>query len=153
MDRNDYIELLKLYWDEWKFRQEGLWKRILQFFVINFFVSTLPISIKLFSISLPKVSLLIFPIVRMMLTVFFLWFCLSESIRITSIDTKIKKIICDLFSEQYAKTTLVPLIKRSKKVSPIFYWRMATWLPISLSIMQTIVAISMIYLVVADKLS
>ncbi len=153
MKNSDYIELLKLYWEEWKFRQEGLWKRTIQFFVINFFVSTLPITINMFSVSLPKISMLVFPIIGMMLIGFFLCFCLSESIRIASIDNKVKKIICDIFSEEYAKTKLVSLSQRGHNVSPFFYWRMAVWVPISLSIMQTIVAISMVYLVVTNKLS
>lgn len=152
MESNSCIELLKLYWDEWKFRQEALWKRIIQFFCVIFFVSTLPITINMFSISLPDVPLLVFPIVGILLAVFFWWFCLSESIRINSIDAKIKKIIQDSFPAEYSKTTLVPFSKQSKGVAPVFYWRMAIWVPISLSIMQIIVAISMIYFVVTNKL-
>ncbi len=80
--RMDNIELLKLYWEEWKFRQENLWKRIIQFFVINFFTSTLPLTVNMFSVHLPNVSLLIFPVSGILLVLFFLWFCLSESTRI-----------------------------------------------------------------------
>lgn len=80
-------------------------------------------------------------------------FGLLVGIRINSIDVKIKKIIQDSFPSEYAKTTLVPLKKRSKKVAPIFYWHMTIWVPTSLSVMQAIVAISMIYLVVTNKLA
>lgn len=152
-DDSNNIELLKLYWDEWKFRQEGLWKRIIQFMVIIFFTSTLPITINIFSASLPNVSLLIFPAVGILLILFFLWFCLSESIRINSIDAKIKQILQDSYPEKYVKTTLVSLTKRKKGVLPIFRWRMAIWVPVSLSVMQFIVAISMIYFVLTNKLA
>lgn len=102
-----------------------------------FFTSTLPITVRVFSVSLPDVSLLVFPVVGILLIVFFLWFCLSESIRINSIDNKIKLIIRDCFPHEYVKETLVPLTNRKKGVLPIFRWRMAIWVPISLSIHAT----------------
>lgn len=146
------LELLKLYWDEWKFRQEGLWKRIIQFMIIIFFTSTLPITISGFSISLPNVSLFIFPLVGLLLTLFFLWFCLSESTRINSIDSLIKQILKDYFQEKYIKTTLKSPFNCQKEAERIFQWRMAIWVPISLSVMQLIIAVLMIYLVIAEKI-
>ena len=121
---DNMLELLKLYYEEWKFRQENLWKRIIQFFVIIFFTSTLPISIKVFDSSneivIPNKLLIFFPIAGIFLTIFFLWFCLAESIRINTNDTKIKLIINNLFPPAYGKNGLVPLIYRSRDVLPIF---------------------------------
>lgn len=151
--QNDYLELLKLYWDEWKFRQENLWKRMIQFMIIIFFTSTLPITISAFSISLPNVSLLLFPIVGLLLIVFFLWFCLSETVRIGAIDSKVKQILKDIFPEEYVKTSLKSLTNPQKQPLPIFRWRMTIWVPISLSFMQLLVAASMIYLIATNKLT
>lgn len=146
--QSDNIELLKLYWDEWKFRQEGLWKRIIQFMIIIFFTSTLPITISNFSISLPKISLFTFPIVGILLTLFFLLFCLSESVRIKAIDTLIKQILSNSFPEDYVKKSLKSLFNDEKEAHWIFRSRMSIWVPISLSVMQLIIAFSMIYLVI-----
>lgn len=151
--QNDCLELLKLYWEEWKFRQEGLWKRMIQFMIIIFFTSTLPITISAFSISLPNVSLLIFPIVGLLLVVFFLWFCLSEAVRINAIDSIIKQILEDSFPEKYVKTSLKSLTNHQKQPLPIFRWRMTIWIPVSLSLMQLLVVTSMIYLIVTNKLA
>lgn len=145
---DNMLELLKLYYAEWRFRQESLWKRIIQFFVIIFFTSTLPISIKIFDssneIKIPDNLLTLFPITGIFLTIFFLWFCLAESIRINTIDTKIKLIINSLFPSTYGKNGLVPLIRRSRDVLPIFKWRMAIWVPIFLSAIELLISIFML---------
>ncbi len=64
---------------------------------------------------------------------------------------KIKQIILDNFPEEYAKTDLVLLTKRKKEALPFFQWRMAIWVPISLSVMQLLIAIFMVYLVMTNK--
>lgn len=151
--QSDKIELLRLYWDEWKFRQEALWKRIIQFMIIIFFTSTLPITISAFSVSLPNISLLLFPIIGLLLIAFFLWFCLCEAVRINAIDSFIKQIMKDSFPEKYVKTSLKSLANPQKQAPPIFYWRMAIWVPVSLSVMQLLVAIFMIYVVIANRLT
>lgn len=141
--------LINLYFDEWKFRQEGMWKRITQFFVILFFVSTLPITIGAFDgVMLPNISKLAFPISGIILTIFFLWFCLSESIRINSIDAQIKNIIKDTYGDKYLKNKLVPLTKHFQDKGhtlKIFTWRMAIWVPVVLSTVQILIAIFVLY--------
>lgn len=146
------MELLSIYHDEWKFRQEGLWKRIIQFFVVIFFTSTLPITIRVFSgPTIPDIPLEFFPYLGMGLTLFFLWFCLSESIRINSVNNKIITIMKDLFPAAYVKTDLIPLTKRKETIF-IFKWRMAIWVPIVLSIMEVAVSVFMLYLIFNSKL-
>lgn len=152
-DKDRNIELLSLYYEEWRFRQDGLWKRIVQFFVIIFFTSTLPITVNIFhSISIPNISLLVFPIVGIFLTAFFVVFCMSESVRIKAIDMKIKKIISDCFDPSYCKMDLPSLFDNTKPAGKIFTKRMAIWVPLSLATMQLILAGFMIWLILSGKL-
>ncbi|SHN88504.1 hypothetical protein [Desulfitobacterium chlororespirans] len=148
--------LLNLYFEEWKFRQENLWKRILQFFVVIFFVSTLPLTIGIFNgVKLPQISVIMFPIAGILLTLFFLWFCLAESIRINTIDGKIKRIMADHYPEEYVKNELVPLTKpyqKKEKTWAIFRWRMAIWVPVTLSAMEIVIAIAVIFIIIIGAL-
>ena len=46
---NDNVfKLLELYYGEWKFRQENMWRQGARFSIVIFFVSTFPISIDFF---------------------------------------------------------------------------------------------------------
>jgi len=156
-DKN--LFLLNIYWEEWKFRQENLWKRIIQFYVIIFFVSTLPITVKVFDrVDISFFNyLLTFPIAGLLLTLFFLWFCLSESSRINSVDDKIKKIINDNYPEKYQKSKLIPFTKKSreagKETFKCFQWRMAIWVPIFLSVTQTIISVTIFILIITGKIN
>jgi len=149
------ISILGFYYEEWKFRQENLWKRIIQFFIIIFFVSTFPITIGILNgISIPKIPLVVFPIIGIILSLFFLLFCLSESSRINSIDYKIKLIIQNEFPN-YAKNNLIPFNKKyigKKDACFIFRWKMAIWVPIALSSMQIVLAIFIILLILSNSL-
>lgn len=146
------LALLNLYYDEWKFRVEGLWKRIMQFFIIIFFVSTFPITINAFNgLAMPKMPIIFFPISGIALTVFYLVFCLSESSRISSIDNKVKQIITNRFPD-YHKNEL-PSFSGKKRAFFVFRWRMAIWVPCFLSVIQIIIACTIIYLISTGALS
>ena len=100
------MELLKIYIDEWKFRQDSLWRRITQFFVIIFFVSTLPVTVAALSekVILPDIPKAIFPLCGIALSIFFVWFCFSEAHRIAAIDSRCKEIIKNNFPSDYQKS-------------------------------------------------
>lgn len=152
------LELLKIYVDEWKFRQENLWRRITQFFVIIFFVSTLPVTIAGLSpeVQLPGIPKAVFPLCGIALSIFFVWFCLSEAHRIAAIDKRCNEIINNNFPQEYQKTGLPALKLKETKLEgsalPIFNWRMAIWVPIFLASVEVIIALSML-LVVALKMA
>ena len=99
------IELLNLYYDEWKYRLDRFRKQMTQSFIVIFFVITLPISIRFFNnIKIPDaIPLLLFPLSGVCLSFIFLFYCLSESSRITTLKNKIKLIINDNFPEKYHK--------------------------------------------------
>lgn len=147
-NRNDMLELLKLYDAEWKFRQENLWKKKVQFFIIIFFTSTLPVSIKIFDdsekILIPDNLSILFPIVGIFLTIFFLWFCLAEAYRLKATDSRKNLIISKLFSPEYEKNGLTPFFRHNKDVLPIFEWPMAVWVPIFLSVIELFISIFML---------
>ena len=155
MDKDEKkIELLKLLYDEWKYRQDGLWKRMIQFTVIVLFISTLPITIGLFNgIALPELPLAFFPVVGIFLSAFFVVFCLAESTRIKSIDRNVKAIEKDIYPPEYQKTTLVSLMNDNKPASRLLTARMAVWVPISLGGFQIAIAILVLYLIATNNLT
>ena len=135
------IELLKIYYDEWKFRQQSIWKRMTLFFVVIFFVSTLPITINNFqNIKLPAINPVLFPICGIALSLFYLWFFLAEGQRITAIDILIRNIIKNNFPKTYTKIMLPNNHK-------LFTCRMVTYVPIILSCFEIGIAICMIILI------
>ena len=149
MDNSDAIELLKIYYDEWKYRDENSWKKRLQFFVAILFISTLPVSYQTFgAISLPNSILFMFPISGIFLSFIFLWYCLSEAYRIKSIAFRIEIIINDVFLPKYSKYGLVPIRKKNhdkgKSVHKIFYEPMNIWVPMLFFILELAVSIAMI---------
>lgn len=146
------MDLLKMYWDEWKFRQEGLWKRIIQFSIVIFFTSTMPITARALNVEVPSVSLSVFPVAGIVLTVFFYWFCLCEASRINTIDAKIKWIISDLFSQKYSKTDLLPFSKKTVFLMPLLRSHMSLWVPALLSALHLFIAVFMLYVISTGKL-
>ena len=149
MDNSNINELLKLYYDEWKYRDEKSWKKRLQFFIAISFISTLSVSYQTFgSISLPNSVLFLFPIVGIILSFTFLWYCLSEAYRTKAIAFRIEKMIKDNFPLEYSKYGLVPIrrknLDKNKKVHKIFEEPMAIWIPMLLFILELALSIAVI---------
>lgn len=148
----DENNLLQIYFDEWKFRQESLWKRMIQFLVINFFITTMPITVTAFSgVKLPSsVGFYVYPICGIAISVIFFVFCLSESYRINSIDRLCKKIISDTLPK-YEKRGLVSFdnakADRGVMAPKLFQKPMAVWVPTLFAVLQIVLAISMIFII------
>lgn len=142
------IELLKIYYEEWKFRQENLWKRMTSFFIVIFFISTLPVTVHMFSgLIIPDVAPIIFPVCGMVLSAFYLWYCFAESHRINAVDELIKEIIKDNFSSRYAKHQLSSFSTKKKRAWGVFQIRMTVVVPLVLTAFEIAVAIIMIILI------
>ncbi len=145
-EREHNVELLKIYLDEWKYRLDKFRNHLGQIVVLIFFTSSLPITVNIFGdIEIPNIPLAVFPITGILFSVVFLVYCLSEAARIATLDTQIKLIIRDNFSEKYAKTALVPIM--NGKLAKILNHRMAIWVPISLALIEVIIAVVMIILI------
>lgn len=141
------IKLLELYYAEWKFRVENFWKRLIQFFVIIFFVSTFPITVNLWNgLYIPGYQL-IFPCAGILMTFLFLWFALSDATRINSSNLRIKTIIRDVFPERYNTTSLASLFSDDKPAASIFKPKIDAWFPIVLAIFELIISTIMIILI------
>ena len=154
---NSDIAVLSLYCDEWKYRHENFWKRLIQFSIIIFFTTTLPITFRVFSdLKLPDVPLKIFPTCGICFTILFLLFCLSENGRLVAISKTIDRLRVRI-SPNYTKDSfsLCSNAKVDKIVSkfPFFHWRIGTWLPIVLSIIQIILAFYVLHLIDSGLLS
>lgn len=133
------LELLKLYYDEWKYRINNLRRNMSQLIVVIFFTSTLPITIKIFNnIVIPKISLLAFPFSGIILTVIFYLYCQSEASRIELVDKKIKYIIEQIFPKSFSK---------DKLNSKLLKIRITKWIPTAFTIIEVLIAILMIYLI------
>lgn len=140
------IELLNLYYDEWKYRLDRFRKQMTQSFIVIFFVITLPISIRFFNnIKIPDaIPLLLFPLSGVCLSFIFLFYCLSESSRITTLKNKIKLIINDNFPEKYHK---YQYLQYDTKHFSFFKISMKIWIPIGLTIVEIIISAIMVYLI------
>lgn len=76
MNTENNISLLKLYYDEWKYRLDNYRKQIYKIIIVIFFTTTLPISIGIFDkVIIPNIALTIYPLLGLVLTYsFFLYF-------------------------------------------------------------------------------
>lgn len=158
---NGLIELLKIYYDEFKFRQETLWKRRIQFFVIIFLVSTFPTVSKMISPNndyLPNISYILFPLTGIILTIFFVWYSVAEAVRIKSIDSIIRKIIDDnylRYSKNHPDNKLKSIFcdtEQQKLAHPIFVARMAKVITIIFALIELCISILMLWIILNDKL-
>lgn len=148
---NNNIELLKLYYDEWKYRLDNFRKQLLQASIVIFFTSSLPITINLFNdVKIPRMPLILFPIAGIGLTIIFMAYCLAEASRINTLDSQIKLIIKENFSSQYHKNSLIPVI--SNKPLKFLCKKMTIWIPIALACFEIIIAIFMILLIYNDAI-
>ncbi len=142
MSKEDTINVLNIYFDEWKYRHENFWKRLTQFTVIIFFISTLPITFRLFNnLKLPNISLLFFPICGFVLSIVCLIFCLAENSRLVATDKTIKRIVKDKLGACYEK----------EQVS-FFRWRIGTWVPLVITILQIGLSALVIYLILTKRI-
>lgn len=147
------LQLLALYHDEWKFRHTNFWRRVPTFFALIFIVSTFPITAQFIFSAEPEtltgIPLVLFPVVGIALTLLFLWFCLSEAVRMNSVGDKMRAIINDHFAPRYQKIDLPPLLawkdkQKHNRAARLFRMRMSLWVPFSLSAMLFCVALFMI---------
>lgn len=146
-----YTELLKIYFEEWKYRLDRYRKQISQLVVIIFLTTSLPISVKVFeNVEIPSIPLIIFPLSGILLTFIFMFYCLSEAARIKSLDKIIKKIISNNYPEEYVKTNLDMVL--NKKLTIILNARMTIWVPIALFFVEIIIALIMIYLICTNQI-
>ena len=157
--RDQWIELIKLYYEEWKFRQEELWKKTTQLLIIIFFTSTLPVTIKFLgpNYDISGIPILVFPIAGILLTVFFCWYFLSNASRINALDVKRKKVIEKCFGEGLGKDDIQPFLPKNvannKRPLSIIKWRMSIWVPIFLSCIELLISIAMIILIFQGAIS
>ena len=150
--QENYLELLKIYYDEWKYRHEHFWKTLVRFFVVIFFTSTLPITIQVFNGAvIPNIPLAIFPITGILLTILYLWYSLSESLRLNAVNVTMTAMIRDLFPK-YERAKLVSFIDEGKVAHTIFYMRIALWIPVLFSVIEILISIAMLALVFTNSL-
>ncbi|MBE6932555.1 MAG: hypothetical protein E7464_04130 [Ruminococcaceae bacterium] len=157
MGKEDTINVLNLYFDEWKYRHENFWKRLTQFSTITFFTSTLPITFRLFdNLKLPNISLLFFPICGFVLAVVCLIFCLAENSRLVAVDKTIKRIVKDKLGHCYEKEqrTLFEKKQWNHRIFklPFFEWRIGTWVPLVITLLQIGLSILMVYLIMTNRI-
>lgn len=143
------IELIKVYHEEWQFRQGHVWKKFVLFVVVIFFASTMPITVGLFpGLEIPeKLSLYWFPVLGIILTFFFLASNLADAARMSTLDTLIRKIVGDVYPAKYNKKGLDPLLGKNKKRWNPFNMRMSVWFPILVAVVEIAIAVGVIVLI------
>lgn len=125
------INILNIYFEEWKYRCENFWKRFNQFTIVTFFASTMPITFRIFEgLVLPEISLVFFPVCGIILSLLCLFLCWSEASRLISSDLTIKKIIKDLGKDEFEKESLSLFKNKILKKFQIFNWRIGIWVPL-----------------------
>ena len=143
------IELIKVYHEEWQFRQGHVWKKFVLFVVVIFFASTMPITVGLFpGLEIPeKLSLYWFPVLGIILTFFFLASNLADAARMSTLDTLIRKIVGDVYPAKYNKKGLDPLLGKNKNRWNPFNMRMSVWFPILVAVVEIAIAVGVIVLI------
>ncbi|MCL2568987.1 MAG: hypothetical protein FWE12_06115 [Oscillospiraceae bacterium] len=130
--------LLGTYYDEWKFRNDNFWKRMIQFFVIIFFVSTFPISVSVFEgldgIDLSGVALWVFPVAGIGLSLCLLAFCLIEGSKMFFVGVEIKIIKTEFLGEKADRT-------QNSYLAWLAEWKLAVLVPSLLCVLQIALAI------------
>lgn len=138
MNTENNISLLKLYYDEWKYRLDNYRKQIYKIIIVIFFTTTLPISIGIFDkVIIPNIALTIYPLLGLVLTIVFFVYCCAESSRICALDKLIKLIISDTFDNKYKKDNLQPIF--IKKFLFFHKMRITIWLPIILMALELVI--------------
>ena len=142
------LELISIYHDEWKYRHECLSKRIIQFTVITFFTTMMPIVFGIFEgLSLPDVPLWIFPAAGIVMAILSWWFCLAEYSRIDLVNKKIKMLIETKLGFEYSKFGL-----KESGWAGLFNGRICILLPNVITVLQVLLAVFVIWLVHTGKL-
>lgn len=159
INNDNEIEVYKVLFEEWKFRQETLWKHMTQFAIVIFFTSTMPITYKALHIGeLPqKFNALFFPAVGIVFAVFYVFFCICEATRIQAVDERLN----DFLKRNYphlAKRGLKPFSDRAKKagkkISPLLEKKMSLWVPIFLGAIEISISVTMIiYICISQNTS
>lgn len=143
------IELIKVYHEEWQFRQGHVWEKFVLFVVVIFFASTMPITVGFFpGVEIPeKLSLYWFPVLGIILTFFFLASNLADAARMSTLDTLIRKIVGDVYPAKYNKKGLDPLLGKNKNRWNPFNMRMSVWFPILVAVVEIAIAVGVIVLI------
>lgn len=157
MSKDDAINILGIYFDEWKYRHENFWKRLTQFSVVIFFTNTLPITFRIFNnLELPDISLLFFPVCGFLLSLICLIFCWAENSRLVATDKTIKRIVAEKIGKCYLKEpiSLFEKEKRNQAIFklPFFRWRIGTWVPLVITLMQIGLSALVIYLIITKRI-
>ena len=136
----DPFDIINMYFEEWKYRHENFWKRLIQFSVITFFTTTLPITFRVFGeIQLPDIPIIFFPLAGGILTVLTLIFCLSENSRMMAVGNTINELIRDYYGESFLRKPL-PATRFSK----IYKLRIGIWIPSLISLLQFSLVVLMV---------
>ncbi len=105
------LELLKMYEEEWRFRQTTLWKRITQFTILNFFITTLPFTRKKFpwleDLTDILGSALLFPIIGLIMALLTFCFYIAEANRLNTLHEAIMNIRLSYFPCCFCRDGLI----------------------------------------------
>lgn len=142
------LEIVKIYFDEWKYRHENFWKRLTQFAIITFFTSSMPITYRVFGrLELPSISMLFFPICGIILAFVSCVFCLSEYKRLDAVGNTIKRIIDAHWGKSLDREELT-----QNKLGKIFRMKIGVWIPCALMVMQIVLASLIIWMIAINRI-
>ena len=149
VDHATALEIVKMYFDEWKYRHENFWKRLTQLAVITFFTSSMPITYRIFAgMTLPRISMMFFPICGIILAFASGLLCLAEYKRLEAVDNTIKHIIAEQFGKSCAKEERTAKKLWEKAINK----KIGIWVPCTLTIMQLVLAGIMIWMIAANRI-
>lgn len=138
-DDNHALQIANMYFDEWRYRHENYWKRLIQLSIITFFATSLPVSFQVFgNLKLPEISLLLFPVCGVVLALLCLVLCLSESSHLSAIAKVRKRIIQVQFGNDF--------------FPDFISLHISVWFPIVLTILQIALAVLMVWTILQGKI-
>lgn len=89
---SELISLLGVYEEEWRFRDAAWFSRMFQFFLVSFITILIPYLNQYFSIQLPNISKVLFPVPGIVIATVALAFSIMYATRLNKLSSSILRI-------------------------------------------------------------
>lgn len=144
LTNSELISLLGVYEEEWRFRDAAWFSRMFQFFLVSFITILIPYLDQYFSIQLPNISKVLFPVSGIVIATVALAFSLMYATRLNKLSSSILRIN-NCFDEKYR-------IERigDKGIEKLYKKRITYGLTISIYVFELILAVFVIVIVILD---
>lgn len=143
LERGEIIQLLDIYLTEWTHRDSFLWAHVYRYFYAILIFMIFPNIASYLQITMPPIMPKAFPILGLVLTVFFCYLSFGWVIRLQTIGTTYQNLINTL-PTQYQRIKIEDLKYRSFKYGKFFNAKMSVIVVILLTLALFTIGIAML---------